>query len=150
MSSGEGVVDLGVVMVGASGEHDTVAAVLLDPVNRLLAHGLDVLVECGIRLVGGVHRGIDLGSRELGAAHAPAPRLGIRHALDGEDLVEAALELNLVVVGHKRVEELDVFLGDVVDVEAQRRGVAHDDGAVCSSYPPPDPPCAPSGCTASR
>ena len=34
------------------------------------------------------------------------------------------------MIGHKRVQELDVLLADLVDVERQRRGVAHDDGAV--------------------
>ena len=127
---GQGVVDLGVVMVGAAGEHNAVAAVVLDPLKSLLAHGLDVLVETRIGLKGSVDGGIDLGARDLGTAHAAATSLGIGHAVGGEHLVQAALELGLVVIGHKRVQELDVLLADFVDIERQRRGVAHDDGAV--------------------
>ena len=124
------MVDLGVVMVGTTGEYDAVAAVVLDPLKSLLAHGLDVLVKTRVGLVGGVDGGIDLGARDLGTAHATATGLSIGHTVDGEHLVQAALELGLVVIGHKRVQELDVLLADLVDVERQRRGVAHDDGAV--------------------
>ena len=127
---GQGMVDLGVVMVGTAGEHDAVTAVVLDPLKSLLAHGLDVLVETRIGLKGSVDGGIDLGARDLGSTHATATGLRIGHAVDGEHLVQAALELGLVVIGHKRIQELDVLLADLVDVERQRRGVAHDDGAV--------------------
>ena len=127
---GQGVVDLGVVVVGAAGEHDAVTAVVLDPLKGLLAHGLDVLVETRIGLKGSVDGGIDLGARDLGTAHATATGLSIGHAVDGKHLVQAALELGLVVIGHKRVQELDILLTDLVDIECQRRGVAHDDGAV--------------------
>ena len=127
---GQGVVDLGVVMVGTTGEHDAVTAVVLDPLKSLLAHGLDVLMETRIGLKGSVDGGIDLGARDLGSTHATATGLRIGHAVDGEHLVQTALELGLVVIRHKRVQELDVLLADLVDVERQRRGVAHDDGAV--------------------
>ena len=127
---GQGMVDLGVVMVGTTGEYDAVATVVLDPLKGLLAHGLDVLVETSIGLKGGIDGGVDLGARDLGSTHATATGLGVGHAIDGEHLVQAALELSLVVIGHKRVQELDVLLADLIDVERQRRGVAHDDGAV--------------------
>ena len=124
------MVDLGVVMVGTTGEHDAVTAVVLDPLKSLLAHGLDVLVETRIGLKGSVDSGIDLGARDLGPTHATATGLCIGHTVDGEHLVQTALELGLVMIGHKRVQELDVLLADLVDVECQRRGIAHDDGAV--------------------
>ena len=127
---GQGVVDLGVVMVGATGEHNTVSTVVLDPLKGLLAHRLDVLVETRVGLEGGVDGGIDLGARNLGTAYATATGLRIGHTVDGEHLIQTALELGLVVIRHKRVQELDVLLADLVDVECQRRGVAHDDGAV--------------------
>ena len=127
---GQGMVDLGVVMVGTAGEYDAVTAVVLDPLKSFLAHGLDILVETRIGLKGSVDSGIDLGARDLGTAHATATGLSIGHAINGEHLVQAALELGLVVIGHKRVQELNVLLADLVDVECQRRGVAHDDGAV--------------------
>ena len=103
---------------------------VLDPLKSLLAHGLDVLVETRIGLKGSVDSGIDLRARDLGTAYATATGLRIGHTVDGEHLVQAALELGLVVIGHKRVQELDVLLADLIDVERQRRGVAHDDGAV--------------------
>ena len=124
------MVDLGVVVVGTAGEYDAVAAVVLDPLKGLLTHGLDVLVETRIGLEGGVDGSIDLGARDLGTAHAAATSLSIGHTVDGEHLIQAALELGLVVIGHKRIQELDVLLADLVDVECQRRGVTHDDGAV--------------------
>ena len=126
----KGVVDLGVVVVRTAGEYDAVAAVVLDPLKGLLAHGLDILVETRIGLKGSVDGGIDLGARDLGTAHATATGLRIGHTVNGEHLVQTALELGLVVIGHKRVQELDVLLADLVDVERQRRGVAHDDGTV--------------------
>ena len=127
---GQGMVDLGVVMVGTAGEYDAVATVVLDPLKSLLAHGLDVLVETRVGLKGSVDGGIDFGARDLGTAHATATGLRIGHAVDGEHLVQAALELGLVVIRHKRIQELDVLLADLVNIERQRRGVAHDDGAV--------------------
>ena len=127
---GQGVVDLGVVMVGTAGEHDAVTAVVLDPLKSLLAHGLNILVETRIGLKGSVNGGIDLGARDLGTAHATSTGLSIGHAVDGEHLVQAALELGLIVIGHKWVQELDILLANLVDIERQRRGVAHDDGAV--------------------
>ena len=127
---GQGMVDLGVVVVGAAGEHNAVATVVLDPLKSLLAHGLDVLVETRIGLKGGVDGGINLGARDLGSTHATATGLRIGHTVDGEHLIQTALELGLVVIGHKRIQELDVLLANLVDVERQRRGVAHDDGAV--------------------
>ena len=127
---GQGVVDLGVVMVRTAGEYDAMAAVVLDPLKSLLAHSLDVLVETRIGLKGSVDGGIDLGARDLGSTHATATGLRIGHTVDGEHLVQTALELGLIVIGHKRVQELDVLFADLVDVERQRRGIAHDDGAV--------------------
>ena len=84
---GQGVVDLGVVVVRTAGEHDAVATVVLDPLKGLLAHGLDVLVETRIGLKGGVNGGIDLGARDLGSTHATATGLSIGHTVDGEHLV---------------------------------------------------------------
>ena len=127
---GQGMVDLGVVLVGTAGEYDAVAAVVLDPLKGLLAHGLDILVEARIGLKSGVDSGIDLGARDFRTAHATATGFSVGHAVDGEHLVQTALELGLVVIRHKRIQELDVLLADLVDVERQRRGVAHDDGAV--------------------
>ena len=127
---GQGVVDLGIVVVRATCQHDAVPAIVLDPAHGLLAHGLDILMEARVGLVSGVHGLINLGAGELGPAHTAATRLGVGHALHGEQLVQAALELDLVMVGHERVHELNVVLGDGVDVQAQGRGVAHHDGAV--------------------
>ena len=81
------MVDLGVVVVRAAGEHDAVATVVLDPLKGLLAHGLDVLVKTRVGLVGGVDGGIDLRARDLGTAHATATGLSIGHTVDGEHLV---------------------------------------------------------------
>ena len=84
---GQGVIDLGVVMVRTAGEYDAVAAVVLDPLKGLLAHGLDILVEARIGLKSSVDGGIDLGARDLGTAHTTATGLRIGHTVDGEHLV---------------------------------------------------------------
>ena len=127
---GQRVIDLGIVMVGTAGEHDAMAAVPLDPMDGLLAHGLNSLVEASVLFVGGVHSGVDLGARDLGARHATATGFGIGHAVDSDKLVQAALELNLIVIRHEGIHELDMLLGQLVDVEAECRGIAHDDWAV--------------------
>ena len=67
------------------------AAVLFNPVNGLLAHLLDALMEASVLLVGSVHRGVDLGTGDLGPAHAAAALLRILHALDGDELVQTRL-----------------------------------------------------------
>ena len=66
----------------------------------------------------------------MGPRTRPRPSPASRNALDRDELVQAALELDLVVIGHERVHELDILGRDVIDVQAERRGVAHDDGAV--------------------
>ena len=119
------MVDLGVVMVGTTGEHDAVTAMVLDPLKSLLAHGLDILVETRIGLKSAALTAASTsGARDLGTAHATATGLSIGHAIGGEHLVQAALELGLVVIRHKRIQELNVLLADLADVERQRRGVA--------------------------
>ena len=130
MKLGQRMVDLGVVMVGATGEHDAMAAVFLDPMDGLLAHGLDGLVKASILLIGGVHGSVNLGTRDLRPCHAAAAGLGIGHAVDSDELIQAALELNLIVIRHEGIHELDVLLGELIDVEAERGGIAHDDRAV--------------------
>ena len=44
------------------------------------------------------HDKIDLGAGELGPAHTAAAGLGVGHALHGEQLVQAALELDLCLL----------------------------------------------------
>ena len=121
---GNGVVDLRVVVVGAAGQHDTVRARGLHPGERLLALRADVALE---RLVLGprrVHGGVDFGLR--GRARL-AHELGMRlHQLHEQTL----LEVLLLVVGQPRREQLHVGGAQLVDVEAQRLGVAGHDGAV--------------------
>ena len=74
-------------MVGTTGEHNAVAAMVLDPLKSLLAHGLDILVEARVGLKSSVDGGIDLGARDFRTAHATATGLSIGHTVDGEHLV---------------------------------------------------------------
>ena len=47
---GDGVVDLGVVVVGAAGQHDAVGVVLLDPPQGLVALAVHGAVEVHVSL----------------------------------------------------------------------------------------------------
>ncbi len=127
---GDGVVDLGVVVVRAAGEHDTVGVVALDPVKRLVAGVGHGLLEVEVGLPRGVDGGVHLGAGDVGAPHAAAALGGVGLALDGDHLVEAPLELPPVVVGQEGCQVLHGGRGELVDVELQGLRVAHDDGAV--------------------
>ena len=122
---GDGVVDLGVVVVRAARQHDAVRVGLLHPQQRLGALLANVCLE---RLVLGpcdVDRGVDLGLR--GRRHVLAAQLGMRLNQLHE---QALLQVLLLIVGQPRVQELRVRGAQLVDVEAQRLGVACHDGAV--------------------
>ena len=127
---GDSVVDLTVVVVGSASKHDAVRMVVLDPLEGLLAGLVDGVMEavglgpCGVNGVG------DLVLRDARTLEATDASLGVVPALAVNQLKDAAFELIDVVVGHKVVHELDVALLELVDVELERRGVAHDDGAV--------------------
>ena len=69
---GDGVVDLGVVVVGTAGEHDAMRVVLLDPAQRLVAGTVHGVLELEVSLPGVVHGLVDLGARDVLAAHAAA------------------------------------------------------------------------------
>ena len=125
------MVDLGVVVVGAAGQHDAVGVVLLDPPQGLVALAVHGVVEVHVCLPSGVDGLVDLGAGDVGATHAAAALGGVLLALLGDELVQATLELALLVVRDERVKELDLgALAKLVDVELERLRVAHDDGAV--------------------
>ena len=125
------MVDLGVVVVGAAGEHDAVGVVLLDPAQGLVAGAVHGVLEREVGLPGRVDGLVDLGAGDALAAHAAAALGGVLLALLHDQLVEAALELLLLVVGDERGQELDrAPLPQLVNVEAERLRVAHDDRAV--------------------
>ena len=128
---GDGVVDLGVVVVGAAGQHDAMGVVLLDPPQGLVTLAVHGVVEVHVGLPGGVDGLVDLGAGDVGATHATAALGGVLLALLADQLVEASLELALLVVRNERVKKLDLgALAQLVDVELQGLRVAHDDGAV--------------------
>ena len=67
---GDGMVDLGVVVVGAPGQHDAVRARGLHPGQRLLALRADVALERLVLGPRGVHGGVNLGlRRRAGRSH---------------------------------------------------------------------------------
>ena len=121
----DGVVDLGVVVVGAPGQHDAVRAGGLHPSERFRAGRADVALEGLVFLPCGFHGGVHLGLR--GSRHARAHEFGMRfHQLH----VQALLQVLLLVVGQPRVQERHAGRAQLVDVQAQRFGVAGHDGAV--------------------
>ena len=78
---GDGVVDLGVVVVGAAGQHDAVGVVLLDPPQGLVALAVHGVVEVHVCLPSGVDGLVDLGAGDVGATHATAALGGVLLAL---------------------------------------------------------------------
>ena len=122
---GDGMVDLRVVVVRAARQHDAVRVGLLHPQQRLGALLADVGLERLVLGPCGVHRGVDLGLR--GRRHVLAAQLGMRLDQLHE---QALLQVLLLIVGQPRVQELRVRGTQLVDVEAQRLGVACHDGAV--------------------
>jgi len=123
---GNGMVDLGVVVVRAACEHDAVGAGLLHPGKRLLALGAHVGLELGILFPCVVDGRLDLGARRQ-AGMAANDLLEVV----GQLVVKALLQVVFLVVGQPRVQERGrARLAQVVDVEAQGLGVAGDDRAV--------------------
>ena len=122
---GNGVVDLGVVVVGASGQHDAVRAGGLHPGERFRAGSAHIALEGLVLFPCGLNCGVHLGLR--GSRHARAHEFGMRfHQLH----VQAFLQVLLLVVRQPRVQERHARRAQLVDVQAQRFGVAGHDGAV--------------------
>ena len=121
---GDSMVDLRVIMIGTARQHDAVRARGLHPGERFLALRANVALEGLVLGPRGIHGGVHLGLR--GRARR-AHELGVRlHQLHEQ----ALLEVLLLVVGQPWGEQLHVGRAQLVDVEAQRLGVAGHDGAV--------------------
>ena len=127
---GDGMVDLGVVVVGASGEHDAVAVVVLDPLEGVVAHAVHLVLELQVGVPGVVDRLVDLAARDGLAAEATLAVASVLGALLCDDLEQAALELPLVVVGDEGIQVLHLGVAQLVHVELERLRVAHHDRAV--------------------
>ncbi len=122
---GDGVVDLGVVVVGAPCQHDAVRAGGLHPRQRFGARRAHVVFERLVLGPGRLHGCVHLGLGRRG--HALPHEVGMRlHQL----CEQALLQVVLLVIGQPRVQELHVGGAQLVDVQAQRLGVAGHDGAV--------------------
>ena len=124
------MIDLGVVVVGTARKHDAVDVVGLHPLKGLVALAVHGFLELEVGLPGDVHSAVNLGTGDVLATEAATAVGCVLLALDRDELVEAALELLLVVIRDERVEELDLGRGELVDVQAERLRVAHDDRAV--------------------
>ena len=122
---GDGMVDLRVVVVRAARQHDTVRVGLLHPQQRLGALLADVGFERLVLGPCGLNGGVHLGLRRCG--NARAAQLGVRLNQLHE---QALLQVILLVVRQPRVQELRVGIAQLVDVEAQRLGVAGHNRAV--------------------
>ena len=122
---GDGVVDLGILMVGAPGQHDAARAGLLHPREGFHTLRANIAFERLVLGPGRLHRRPDLVSRERGAA----PVRLFRKVL-GQLHHQALGQLVLVVVGHPRRHEGHIGLAQLVDVQAQRLGVTRHNGAV--------------------
>ena len=103
---------------------------LLDPGERLIAGTVHVVLELEVGLPCAVDGLVDLGAGDVGALEAAAALGGVLLALDRDELVEPALQLVLLVVRDEGVHELDLLVSELVDVQAERLRVAHDDRAV--------------------
>ena len=125
---GQGVVDLRIDMVGTPRQHDAVLVILLQPAQGLLPLRPHGVLEVQIHLPGAFHGLRNLGPR--GNGRGVALRLQLLLAPPREVLVEALLQGLLVIVGDEGIQEVRAAGAQLVDVELQRLGVAHDDGAV--------------------
>ena len=122
---GDGVVDLGVVVVRTASQHDAVRAGALHPRKRLGALRADVALERLVLGPRGLHSGVHLGARRRRNAFAHQLRMRF-HQLDEQ----ALFKVLLAVVGQPGIQELRARFAQLVDVEAQRLGVAGHDRAV--------------------
>ena len=127
---GDGVVDLGVVVIGAPCQHDAVGVVLLHPGQGLVAGAVHGVLEVDVGLPGNVHGLVDLCAGDVLPVEASLALGGVLLALDRNDLVQAALELALVVIRNEGRKVLHAGVRELVHVEPQRLRVAHHDGAV--------------------
>ena len=112
-------------MVGAPGQHDAARAGLLHPREGFHALRADIALEGLVFRPGRLHRRPDLVSRERGAAPVGLLREVLRQLHH-----QALGQLVLVVVGHPRRHEGHIGLAQLVDVQAQRLGIARHNGAV--------------------
>ncbi len=126
----DSVVDLAVVVVGTACEHDAMGVVVLDPLQGVVACLVHGVLEVEVCLPGIVHGLVDLSAGDVGATDPAMACRSILLALLDDDLVEAALELFLLVIRQEGVEILHLRIGELVDVELQRLRVAHHDRAV--------------------
>ena len=127
---GDGMVDLGVVVVGAPRQHDAVGVVLLHPGQGLVARAVHGVLKVDVGLPGNVYGLVDLGAGDVRTTEASLALGSVLLALDRDELVQAALELALVVIRHEGRQVLHAGIRELVHVQAQRLRVAHHDGAV--------------------
>ena len=123
---GDCMVDFGVVVVWTPGQHDSVRTGLFHPPQRFLALCPHVALELLILGPGGFDGLFDFRTgRKLGVlADDVLERIGQLE-------MQALLEMVFLIVGQPRVQERrGAGLAQLVDVQAQRLGVARDDGAV--------------------
>ena len=126
----DGVVDLGVVVIGATCKNNTVSVVLLNPRKSLVTCAVHLVLDVNVFLPSSLNSGVNLGARDVLAAEATLAYLGVLLALFADELVQTTLELVLLVIRNERSHVLDGRIGELVHVEAQRLRVAHDNWAV--------------------
>ena len=122
---GNGMVDLGIVMIGTTRQHDAVRAGPLHPGERLLALDAHVALERLVLGPSSFDGGIDLRARRRG--NPLSHEIGMRLY---QVLVQTFFEQVLAIVRQPRIEELHIGGAQFVDVETQRLGIARHDGAV--------------------
>ena len=122
---GNRVIDFGIVVVRAAGQHNAVRAGFLHPQQGFGALFANVALEGFVFGPCGVDRGVNFGLRRRGNAFAHELRVRL-HQLNHQ----AFLQVVFLVVGQPRVQELHVALAKLVDVQAKRLGVACHDGAI--------------------
>ena len=122
---GNRVIDFGVVVVRAACQHNAVRAGFLHPQQGFGALFANIALEGFVFGPCGVDRGVDFGLRRRGNAFAHELRVRL-HQLNHQ----AFLQVVFLVVGQPRVQELYIALAKLVDIQAQRLGVACNDGAI--------------------
>ena len=123
---GNSMVDLGIEVIRPARQHDAMRARVLHPFERLFALVADILLEGHIFSPSSFDRRFDvLLARQLA--------LYILHELRmllDQLHVETLLQMVFLVIRNERVQELNIRFVELVDIQAQGLGIAHDDRAV--------------------
>ena len=122
---GDGMVDLRVVVVRATCQHNAVRMRLLHPGQRLHALAAHITLEVLILFPSSIHRSVNLRAR----GQLPVLAQNARVVLAQLEM-QTLLQLLLVVIRKPRIEEAFLRVMNLIDIETQRFRIAGHNGAI--------------------